>query len=262
MIPLPPSAQTFVLVHGAWHGGWCWSRVAARLRDAGHTVFTPTLTGLGERSHLLDAGITLQTFIDDIVNVLTWEDLNDVVLVGHSFGGLVITGAADAMPQRLRHLVYLDAFILESGVSTFDTLPVELVAKLRSAAQQQTGGAAALPPPKPKSLGLFEPDDVAFVQHRLTPQPLRSYETALQLRQPVGNGLPCTYLNCANPSFAGVDDARNWARNRTGWRWEDLDAGHDAMVSAPGLVTEALLRAAQAGQANTARLETERSEEP
>ncbi|HEY9573226.1 MAG TPA: alpha/beta fold hydrolase [Pusillimonas sp.] len=246
MTSLPATTQTFVLVHGAWHGGWCWSRVAALLRAAGHTVFTPTLTGLGERSHLLNADITLQTFVDDIVNVLTWEDLNDVILVGHSFAGLVITGVADAMPERLRELVYLDAFILESGISTFDTLPVELVVKLRSAAQQQSGTVAALPPPKPKSLALFEPDDIAFVERRLTPHPLRSYETALQLRQPVGNGLPCTYLNCANPAFAAVDDSRAWARNRAGWRWEDLDAGHDAIVSAPSLVAQALLRAAKA----------------
>lgn len=254
MTSLPASTRTFVLVHGAWHGGWCWSRVAARLRAAGHTVFAPTLTGLGERSHLLNADITLQTFVDDIINVLTWEDLNDVVLVGHSFAGLVITGVADVVPERLRQLVYLDAFILESGVSTFSTLPVELVAKLHAAAQGTPGAAAALPPPKPKSLGLFEPDDIAFVEGRLTPHPLRSYETALQLRHPVGNGLPCTYLNCVHPPFAAVDDSRNWARNRPGWRWEDLDAGHGAMVSAPQILTEALLRSAQAGQANTASL--------
>ncbi len=257
MTSLPASTQTFVLVHGAWHGGWCWSRVAARLRAAGHAVFTPTLTGLGERSHLLNSGISLQTFVDDIVNVLVWEDLNDVVLVGHSFAGLVITGVADAVPERLRQLVYLDAFILESGVSTFDTLPVEIVAKLHAAAQNTSGAAPALPPPKPRTLGLFEPDDIAFVEGRLTPHPLRSYETALQLRHPVGNGLPCSYLSCANPLFAAVDASRNWARTRPGWRWEDLDAGHAAMVSAPGPLTEALLRAAQAEQAGTASLKIE-----
>lgn len=247
MTSLPASTHTFVLVHGAWHGGWCWSRVASRLRAAGHTVFTPTLTGLGERSHLLSPDISLQTFVGDIVNVLVWEDLNDVILVGHSFAGLVITGVADKVPERLRHLVYLDAFILESGISTFDTLPVEIVAKLHAASRDGTGAAAALPPPKPKSLGLLEPEDVAFVEQRLTPHPLRSYETALQLQHPVGNGLPCTYLSCANPSFAAVDDSRNWARNRSGWRWEDLDSNHEAMVSAPDLLTQALLRTAQPG---------------
>src|SRR3546814_13529777 len=121
----------------------CWSRVAALLRAAGHTVFTPTLTGLGERSHLLNADITLQTFVDDIVNVLTWEDLNDVILVGHSFAGLVITGVADAMHERLRELVYLDAFILESGLSNFDTFPLEMVVKLLTAALTQSEHGAA-----------------------------------------------------------------------------------------------------------------------
>ena len=99
------TAQTFVLVHGAWHGGWCWSRVADRLRLAGHQVFTPTQTGLGERKHLLSREITLDTFTRDIANVIEAEELSNVVLVGHSFGGLAISGVADAMPDRLRHLV-------------------------------------------------------------------------------------------------------------------------------------------------------------
>ena len=99
--------KTFVLVHGGFHGGWCWSQVANLLRARGHAVYTPT--GCGERSHLLSRSITLDTFVDDIANVLQWEDLHRVVLVGHSFGGIAITGVADRMPERLRQLVYLDA---------------------------------------------------------------------------------------------------------------------------------------------------------
>src|SRR6267142_408251 len=114
------AAQTFVLVHGAWHGGWCWSRVADRLRAAGHQVFTPTQTGLGERKHLLSKDITLDTFTKDIVNVIEAEELSNVVLVGHSFGGLAISGAADAMPDKIRHLVYLDSLMVEGGKSPFD----------------------------------------------------------------------------------------------------------------------------------------------
>src|SRR6202163_696893 len=105
------TAQTFVLVHGAWHGGWCWSRVADRLRAAGHQVFTPTQTGLGERRHLLSQDITLDTFIKDIVNVIEAEELSNVILVGHSFGGWAITGRANAMPDKVRHLVYLDSLM-------------------------------------------------------------------------------------------------------------------------------------------------------
>ena len=111
---------TFVLLHGAFHGGWCWARVAPILRAAGHTVFTPTQTGLGERAHLLHPGITLTTFVDDVVGVLETEELTDVVLVGHSFGGAAITGAAERVKHRLRHLVYLDSAIPQSGRSPLD----------------------------------------------------------------------------------------------------------------------------------------------
>ncbi len=230
--------STFVLVHGAWHGGWCWARVAERLRARGHKVYTPTLTGLGERHHLLGPDITLQTLVQDIANVLVWEDLSRVTLVGHSFGGVVITGVADFMPERLLQLVYLDAFILPSGVSTFDTLPDDVTDKLRAMAALQP--QPSLPAPKPKSLGLFEPEDVGFVESRLTPQPLATYDTALQLHHPVGNGLPCTYIHCTTPSFAAVEGSRLWAKENTGWDWKELQTGHDAMVSAPGLLAECL----------------------
>ncbi len=229
---------TFVLVHGAWHGGWCWSRVAKRLRAQGHDVYTPTLTGLGERHHLATTDVTVQTFVQDIANVLVWEDLSRVILVGHSFGGLVITGVADLLPERLQQLVYLDAFILPSGVSTFETLPQNVVDKLRALAALQP--QPSLPVPKPSSLGLFEPEDVGFVEPRLTPHPLGTYETALQLNNPVGNGLPCSYVHCTEPSFAAVESSRLWVKNNTNWVWEELQAGHDAMVSAPGLLAECL----------------------
>jgi pimeloyl-ACP methyl ester carboxylesterase len=113
------SPRTFVLVPGAWHGGWCWRDVAAMLRSAGHTVYTATQTGLGERSHLLSRNITVDTFVDDVANLIRWEQIEQVVLVGHSFGGLSISGVADRMPERLRQLVYLDSLILEDGQTPF-----------------------------------------------------------------------------------------------------------------------------------------------
>jgi pimeloyl-ACP methyl ester carboxylesterase len=124
-------AQTFVLAHGAWHGGWCWSRVADRLRAAGHRVFTPTQTGLGERKHLLSKDNTLDTFTKDIFNVIEAEELSSVILVGHSFGGLAISGVADAMPDKLRHL---DSLMVEGGKRPFDNLPPDIVAARRKAA--------------------------------------------------------------------------------------------------------------------------------
>src|SRR5215211_1043953 len=116
---------TFVLVAGAWHGGWCWRKVTPLLRAAGHEVFAPTLTGLGERSHLAHPDVGLTTHIQDIVNLLEYEDLNDVVLVGHSYSGMVITGVAEQVPGRLAHLVYLDAFVPENGQALVDLLPPE-----------------------------------------------------------------------------------------------------------------------------------------
>jgi pimeloyl-ACP methyl ester carboxylesterase len=130
------AAQTFVLVHGAWHGGWCWSRVADRLRSAGHLVFTPTQTGLGDRKHLLSKDITLDTFTKDIANLIEAEELSNIVLVGHSFGGLAISGVADAMPDRIRHLVYLDSLIVEGGKKPFDILPPDVVAARLKAAEE------------------------------------------------------------------------------------------------------------------------------
>ena len=114
---------TFVLVHGAWHGSWCWKRVRKALQARGHDVFTPTLTGVGERSHLLSPDVNLDTHITDVVNLIRWEELSGIVLCGHSYGGCVITGVADRLSDRIAALVYLDAFVPEDGQSLYDILP-------------------------------------------------------------------------------------------------------------------------------------------
>ena len=178
------AAQTFVLVHGAWHGGWCWSRVADRLHAAGHHVFTPTQTGLGERKHLLSKDITLDTFTRDIANVIEAEELTNVVLVGHSFGGLAISGVADAMPERIRHLVYLDSLMVEGGKSPFDSLPPDVVAARRKAAEESSGGLS-LPAPPPSAFG-------------------------------VSDNLPRTYIHCTNPSYACAAGLAQLGQGATG----------------------------------------------
>ncbi len=164
------TAQTFVLVHGAWHGGWCWSRVADRLRTAGHRVFAPTQTGLGERRHLLSKDITLDTFTTDIVNVIEAEELSDVILVGHSFGGNAISGTADAIPGKIRHLVYLDALMVEGGKAPFDNLPLDVIAARRKAAEETSGGLS-LPAPPPSAFGVSDVTDTEWIRRRLTPHP-------------------------------------------------------------------------------------------
>lgn len=185
------TARTFVLVHGAWHGGWCWREVADLLRSRGHRVFTPTQTGLGERRHLMSRDITLDTFIEDIANVLLLEDLHEVVLVGHSFGGIAITGVADRMPERLARLIYLDSMLLAPGQSPFDTLEADVVEGRLKAAAESSGGLS-LPPSSLKGLGIFREEDAAKVAGRLTPHPLSTYQSKLVLTNPPGNGVPLT----------------------------------------------------------------------
>jgi pimeloyl-ACP methyl ester carboxylesterase len=116
---------TFILVHGAWHGSWCWARVRRALADRGLLVFTPTLSGVGERSHLLARDVDLQVHVNDVANLIRWEELDAVILCGHSYGGCVISGVAEAVPDRIAALVYLDAFLLEDGECLHDLLPQE-----------------------------------------------------------------------------------------------------------------------------------------
>jgi pimeloyl-ACP methyl ester carboxylesterase len=113
----------YVLIHGAWHGSWCWARVRRLLAAGAHRVFTPTLTGVGERSHLLSRDVGLDTHIEDVANLMIWENLRDIVLVGHSYGGVVVRHVADRMPDRVSSLIYLDAFVPENGKALFDYLP-------------------------------------------------------------------------------------------------------------------------------------------
>jgi pimeloyl-ACP methyl ester carboxylesterase len=234
------SARTYVLVHGAWHGGWCWARVAGRLIAAGHRVFTPTQTGLGERKHLLSVAITPDTFTDDIANVIEVEELDGVILVGHSFGGRSICGVADRMPQRLWHLVFVDASLPESGKSALDqTLPELREARIKAA--RETSGGLSIPPPPAAAFGVSDPDDVAWVERRLTPHPFATYSLPAILKNPIGNGVPATYIRCVNPAFANTASSAEYAKSRSDWRYLEIATGHDAMVTAPAELTEMLL---------------------
>ena len=219
-------------------------RVAALLRRAGHAVFTPTQTGLGERRHLLSRAITLETFIDDIGAVIEAEELSDVVLVGHSFGGISITGVVDRMPERVRRLVYLDSRILEHGQSMLD------VDGPRSSAWRQlaeeTSGGLSIPPVPATYFGVTDPADLAWIERRLTPHPLGTFTSALRLANPqVGNGRPCTYAACTDPIYPALNDCRDWARGRAGWGWAELATAHDAMITAPDLVARVIEEVAQ-----------------
>ena len=235
----PALVKTYVLVHGAYHGGWCWTDVATRLRAQGHTVYTPTLTGLGERSHLINTCPTLDTFIQDVAQVFRFQELTDVILVGHSFAGSIVSGLADWMPQRLRHLVYLDAQILQSGQAPADTAPPDVIELYKQRAREW--GGTAIPPGPPEAFGITDPAMAAWVKTLLTPHPYRTYFDKLTLNHPVGNGIPATYIACTNPLFPNIASSRELAKNLPGWVYQEIPTAHDAMLLQPAALTQMLL---------------------
>lgn len=230
----------FVLVHGAFHGGWCWKGVAAALRAAGHEVFTPTQTGLGERRHLLSSAITMETFVQDILNVLICEELTDVVLVGHSFGARSVNGVADRARDLIRKLIYIDGGIEASGRSRLEAMP-EAARAQRIAAAVEFDGGISVPAPPADRFGLSEPTAIAWVNRRMTPQPLGSERTGIALANPVGNGLPATYIHCIDPPFPVTAASAAYAERQPGWRFRQFKGGHDAIISHPQEIAAILL---------------------
>jgi pimeloyl-ACP methyl ester carboxylesterase len=234
--------RAFVLVHGAFHGGWCWRRVRERLSAHGHVVFSPSQTGLGDRSHLLSSDIDMSTFIGDITNLIESEELTDVTLVAHSFGGRTVAGVADVMPERLRHLVFLDAALAVDGSSRFESMtPADRAARLKSA--ENYDGGLSVPPPPAERFGLTSPDDVAWVNRQMTAQPVSVEQSRLKLVNEFGNGVPSTYVHCIEPELAVVASSAAYAKTRADWAYRAINAGHDAMISSPDLVTAEILEA-------------------
>lgn len=227
---------TYVLVHGAWHGGWCWARVRRALEADGSPVHTPTLTGLGERAHLVSREVGLETHVADVVAVLETEDLADVVLVGHSYAGMVVTAVADRAARRIARLVYLDAVVPRDGQCLYDTASPQVKAHFEE--QAKNGGEGWLVPPAgAKFLGLQSEEDQRWVMPRLRPHPVRTFREAVRL----GAGpprVPRRYINCIGDKPPGQPRSAQ-AEGIADYR--ELRTGHDAMVTAAGEVA-ALLR--------------------
>jgi pimeloyl-ACP methyl ester carboxylesterase len=228
---------TFVLVHGAWHGGWCWVKVRRLLTDAAHVVYTPTLTGLGERAHLARPEVDLETHVQDVVAVLETEELRNVVLAGHSYGGMVISGVAARVKNRIERLVYLDAFVPGAGESVFSLMPPERAEAFRKAAAEADGWRIA--PPLPARFGVTSQRDTDWLQRRLVPQPLRTFEQALATA-PAGD-LARTYVYCSKPATGTFDRFAEALRDDRKWKFHDVKTGHDAMVTAPGETAKILM---------------------
>ncbi|WP_224246083.1 alpha/beta hydrolase [Hyalangium gracile] len=213
---------TYVLVHGAFHGGWSWQALSARLRAHNARVYTPTLTGLGDRAHLARPDVGLSTHVQDIVSMIEMEDLRDVILVGHSYSGMVITGVAAAVPGRIKKLVYFDAVIPEPGQSFFQAIA------FTPPAEDMT----MMPSFPPEAFGLTEPEHIAYVAPRLRSQPMATFEEPLTFSWGALSRIQKVYIHCKRPWFSRDTflsfRAKALERN---WGYEELDASHDAMVT-------------------------------
>lgn len=241
----------FVLVHGAWHGGWCWRRVVDALHAQGHRAHAVTLTGLGERAHLLSSLITLETHIADVAGVIEAEELQDVVLAVHSYAGMIGTAIADRMPQRLKRLVYVDAVVPRPGESWSST-HASATREARLAAAQASADYS-FPAPDPAVFGLVA-EDHEWVRRRQTPHPGHTYQAPLQFDPRRVAGVPRTFVDCIQPRLGTIDSIRPRVRDPNFWdgAWMagggvkvvELATGHDPMVSAPSELTALLLASA------------------
>jgi pimeloyl-ACP methyl ester carboxylesterase len=225
--------STFVLVHGAWHGGWCWRFVRPLLK--GHEVHAPSLTGLGERKHLARPDIDLDTHIADVVSLLEMEDLSNVILVGHSYGGMVVTGAADRVPARIARLVYLDAFVPEDGKCLLDYVVPERAARMREEGEK----AGSVTPPPLSLWGVTKPEHIDFIKPREARHPFGTMVQKIRLAG-AARSLPKTFIYCSSPATGSFDQFAAKYRGAPGWRFHELATGHDAMILMPGRVAELL----------------------
>jgi pimeloyl-ACP methyl ester carboxylesterase len=233
---------TFVLVHGAWHGGWCWVKVTRLLTDAAHTVYTPTLTGLGERAHLARGDIDLALHVEDVAAMLDAEELRNVMLVGHSYAGMVITAVAARVPQRIARLVYLDAFVPEAGKAVFDYVDPKAADGIRQSAASDPDGWR-VPPFPPERFGVTSARDTEWLKRHLVPQPLRTFEQGVSAVPPAK--VPRTYIYCAKPAMGPFGQFADRFRDDQRWKFHEVKAGHDAMVTAPADIAKLLMAEAK-----------------
>jgi pimeloyl-ACP methyl ester carboxylesterase len=227
----------YVLIHGAWHGSWCWTRVRHLLAAGAHRVFTPTLTGIGERSHLLSRDVGLDTHVADVTNLMIWEDLRDIVLVGHSYGGAVVRHVADRLPDRIRSLVYLDAFVPDDGKALFDYLPDHGKSARDLAAAHGDGWKV---PPPPASFFTVNAADADWVNRQCTMHPLSSFETPARISGACDSISSIGYILAAG--FDGPFGPFHAQAGERGWWQAELGCGHDVMLDMPNELTALLLQ--------------------
>jgi len=234
--------STFVLIHGGWHGGWCWRKVADQLRHLGHVVFTPTLTGMGEREHLWTPEVGLVTHTQDILNLFRFEQLSHAILVGHSYGGVIMTLAADQMATAVDALIYVDAVVPEDGVPGWNGFPEQRQKDMLSAAEKL--GGLRIPPPDPAQWGVTSEDDVAWLRACCSPHPLQTMLDVPRLTH-AWKAVPKKHYILAGPQPNSRFEAHyKWVQAQADWTSEVMDGGHDLMVTQPNELSSALQRLA------------------
>ena len=229
----------FVLVHGAWGGAYGFRKVRGPLRAAGHEVFTPSLTGIGERAHLTSPQVCLTTHITDVVSVLKWEQLSGVVLCGHSYGGMIISGVAELMQPAIGSIVYLAAFVPLNGESVFDLTGPAVHEALRAA---RAKGLIAVPPRSAEAFGVY-PQDRAWVDGKNTPQPIATFTDRITVTGATERIARKTYIRAATYPSPGFDKAHARVKADPSWRNYDAPCGHDVMVDEPEWLAKVLLEA-------------------
>lgn len=236
------AATSIVLVHGAWHGAWCWHRVLPLLRAAGAESHAVTLTGLGERAHLMSAHIGLQTHVQDVLGLIEAEELQRVLLVGHSYAGMVVTGVADrlqaAAPGLLAQLVYLDAVLPYPGDAW--STPHDDETKAQRFESAKASGGLFFAPPDASVYGLAD-DDRDWVNRRQTPQPYAVYDEPLDFDGDAVARVPRAFIDCTSPALATIAASRERVRREPGWRVIEMASGHDPMVSHPKELAQHLI---------------------
>ena len=232
--------RVFVLVHGAWHGGWSWEKVKGKLSEEGNQVYTPTLSGMGENRDKLNSTIDLNTHIEDIVNLIVKENLHHVVLVGHSYAGLVISGVADKIPERLEKLIYLDALLAENGESAFSVNPKESQDLFKKTALDYDKGLS-IPAPSSTWFGVTDSTAVKWTNDHLTSQPFKTFSQPLNLKNSYGNKLPMTYIACISPQLPVLVQFSEKIKKNKNWKYYELQTGHDAMITMPTELARLLL---------------------
>ena len=247
--PKPHSGEAgraFVFLHTAFHGNWFWERVSADLVKAGHETFTPCFEGCGNLAYRASTALSLDRYVDDLVELIGLHRLNRAIVVGHGLGGAIGLGLVDRIAERIERLVLVDGLVLSHGEAPYDRFTPERRAELHEIARRTSGGIT-VPPPSPAHLGVSDPDDAAFLLRHLSPQPISVQLSSLTLRRQPGYGVPVSYVICA-PDFDGTAKSREYAKRQPTWQIEEIGGGFEAALFDRAALVSALKRIATAGE--------------